>query len=239
MKLPILMYHAVEEPAADVLHPKNYVAPDRFAAQMRALLEWGYTPITLDDWLGYRDGGARIPRRPFIVTFDDGYRNVRENAWPVLRELGIPAAVFVVSGRIGGTNDWEPPAEHVLQLMNADELRSLDGDGITIGSHSRSHRPLARIAESEARQELADSRRALEDLLGHPVRYFAYPFSNQSRRVRTLAREAGYRACVRGRGRMNFRRTDPFGLRRIQVDHLTTVDQLRWTLARLRWLSLS
>ncbi len=239
MKLPILMYHAVEEPAADVLHPKNYVAPDQFAAQMRALLDWGYTPITLDAWLAYRDEGARIPRRPFIVTFDDGYRNVRDNALPVLRGLGIAAAVFVVAGKIGGSNDWEPAGEHVLDLMSANDLRALDAAGVTIGSHGHTHRPLARIPEADASRELAESRRALETLLGHTVRYFAYPFSNQSRRVRALAREAGYRACVRGRGKMNFRHTDPFGLRRIQVDHLTTVDHLRWTLARLRWLSLS
>lgn len=242
MKLPILMYHAVDELTADVRHPKNYVSPERFAAQMRALLAWGFSPISLDDWLAYRARRRGLPRRPVIITFDDGYRNVYRNAWPVLRELGVPWTVFVIADRIGGVNDWEPPDERRLPLMDAAELRALAaagaGGGVTIGSHGSTHRPLARIPESEAADELARSRRSLEALLGQPVEYFAYPFSNQSPRVRALARAAGYRACVRGRGKMNFRRTDPFGLRRIQVDHQTTVERLRWTLARLRWLSL-
>lgn len=237
MKLPILMYHAVDELTADVRYPKNFVAPEQFEAQMRALLAWGYTPISLDDWLAYRAGACRVPAKPVIVTFDDAYRSVYVNAWPVLRRLAIPSTVFVVADRVGGTNDWERD-ERVLPLMSADEIRGLDAAGVIIGSHGATHRPLNRIPEAEAQDELQRSRQVLGALLGHPVRYLAYPYSNQSTRVRQLAREAGYDACVRGRGRMNFRRTDLYGLRRIQVDHLTTLEQLRWTFTRLRWLSL-
>ena len=106
------------------------------------------------------------------------------------------------------------------------------------GSHGRTHRPLARIALADAEQELVRSREELEALLGEPVRAFSYPYSNQSAAVRHAARAAGYTAAVRGRGRMNSRRIDPLGLRRIKVDFRTALPALRWILFRERWLRI-
>ena len=99
----------------------------------------------------------------------------------------------------------------------------------------RAHRPLARISESEAREDLCHSRDELRALLGREPDALAYPFSNQSARVRRLARDAGYRAAVRGKGRMNFRFTDPHGLRRIKVECGMGVEGLKRTLDSARW----
>ena len=86
--------------------------------------------------------------------------------------------------------------------------------------------------------ELTRSRIRLEQLTGKPVTVFSYPFSNQNRAVRALARQAGYRACVRGKGRMNFRWTNPWALRRIKLDYTMGIDDLRRTLWRARYLQL-
>jgi len=238
MKLTILMYHKVDELSAGVRFPGNYVAPGAFERQMRALLAWGYRTIGFDEWLDYRAGRlASVPRRPLIVTFDDGYTCFDHNAWPVLRSLGMGATVFLVAGQIGGTNAWDRE-ERQEPLLDAGRIRALQSEGVSFGSHSYSHPPLARISPDRALDELARSRAELGDLLGRDVNVFAYPFSNQSSLVRDLARQAGYRCAVRGKGRMNWRRTDPFGLRRIKVEHDMTVEGLRRRLARERYLRL-
>ena len=238
MKLTVLMYHKIDELENGVRHPGNYVSPDQFAQQMDALLAWRYRTISFAQWLDYRDGRGvgRLPDRPLIVTFDDGYTCFDEHAWPVLRARGMNATVFLVAGQIGGTNAWESD-ELSLPLLGAARIVALQDEGVVFGSHSVTHRPLARIPEREASEELHASRKQLGSLLGREVDVFAYPFSNQNRTVRALARDAGYRCAVRGKGRMNSTHVDPFGLRRIKIEPTTTIESLERTLARetRRW----
>lgn len=234
MRLTILMYHKVDAPPPGVRTPGNFVSPTAFAAQMDALLSWGYGSVTFDQWLDYRAGNTTaLPPKPLIVTFDDGYTCFDEHAWPVLRARKMRATVFLVASQIGGTNAWED-GEVPMPLLDESRIRALQDEGVQFGSHSVSHRPLARIAPDDAFQELVRSRWVLTELLGRDVDVFAYPFSNQSRDVRALAQQAGYRCAVRGKGRMNSRRTDPFGLMRIKVEPTTTVAGLRSVLFRER-----
>ena len=236
MKLTILMYHKIDERPAGVRNPGNFVSPPRFEEQMDAVLSWGYHTIGFDQWLDYRNGVAvSLPERPLIVTFDDGYTCFDTNAWPVLRARSMGATVFLVASQIGGANVWDE-GEVRLPLMNAERIRALQSEGVHFGSHSLSHRALARIPADEAFRELSGSRWTLGEMLGRDVSAFAYPFSNQNTLVRELAKQAGYRCAVRGRGRMNSRRQDPFGLYRIKVEPDTTVNGLHWTLTRERYL---
>ena len=237
MKLTILMYHKVDELEQGVRHPGNFVTPAAFAEQLDALSEWGYRTITFDDWLAYRNERTVLPDKPLIVTFDDGYTCFHDHAWPELKRRKMGATVFLVASQIGGVNAWESD-EIRLPLLDATRIRTLQGEGVAFGSHSVSHRPLARISLDEAAFELSRSRALLTDLLGRDVDVFAYPFSNQSPEVRALARKAGYRCAVRGKGRMNSPTTDVFGLRRIKIEPTTTVEGLRLTLMRERYLRL-
>jgi peptidoglycan/xylan/chitin deacetylase (PgdA/CDA1 family) len=235
MKLTILMYHKIDELENGVRHPGNYVSPKQFTEQLDALLAWGYRTISFAQWLDHRDGRGvgRLPERPLIVTFDDGYTCFDEHAWPVLRTRDMGATVFLVAGQIGGTNAWESD-ELSLPLLGAPRIVALQAEGVVFGSHSVTHRPLARIPPREAVEELRASRVQLGELLGRDVDVFAYPFSNQSGKVRALARDAGYRCAVRGKGRMNSTSVDPFGLRRIKIEPTTTIESLERTLARER-----
>ena len=238
MKLTILMYHKIDEPPAGIRFPGNYVSPSRFHEQMRGLLEWGYRSVTFNDWLDYRDGrGVSLPRKPLVVTFDDGYTCFDRNAWPILRSLGMGAMVFLVASQIGGTNAWDRD-ERQEPLLDAERIKTLQSEGVSFGSHSYTHPPLAKLPAARALEELTRSRAALRDLLGRDVEVVAYPFSNQNSLVRDLARQAGYRCAVRGKGRMNWRHTDPFGLRRIKVEHDMSADGLRLRLMRERYLRL-
>jgi peptidoglycan/xylan/chitin deacetylase (PgdA/CDA1 family) len=235
MKLTILMYHKVAEPAADARHLGNYVTPSQFEQQLDALLDWGYVTISFDQWLAYRVGNFTPPRRPLIVTFDDGYQCFATTAWPALRARGMGATMYLVSSQIGGTNAWDAD-EKQEPLLDASQILALRDDGVEFGSHSHSHAALARISPTMALEELSQSRTILERLLGKPVTSLSYPFSNQSRDVRALARRAGYHACVRGRGRMNHRSTDVHALRRIKFDYRMSMDDVRRVLFRARWL---
>lgn len=235
MKLTILMYHKIDELPTGVRHPGNYVHPAQFEQQLDALVAWGYRTIGFEQWIRDRDSRSAptLPDKPLIITFDDGYTCFDTRAWPALRARGLDATVFLVSGQIGGTNAWESD-EVALPLLDAKRILALQNEGVHFGSHSVTHRALAHIPVPEARDELTRSRTQLRELLGRDVDVFAYPFSNQNGVVRHLAREAGYRCAVRGKGRMNSPTTDAFGLRRIKVEPTTTVDSLERTLVRER-----
>ncbi len=235
MKLTILMYHKVDElPVPQVRTPGNFVEPRLFAEQLDALAEWGYRTIDFGDWLAYRDGGRAIPKRPLILTFDDGYTCFDTRAWPALRARDMGAWVFLVAGQIGGTNAWDRD-EQPFPLLGPERIHALQHEGVRFGSHGDLHVPLARVPREQAAADLRRSREALGDLLGHAVDVVAYPFSNQNGVVRHLAHDAGYRCAVRGSGRMNRRTTDAFGLRRIKMDSTMTVERLRRTLFMERY----
>ena len=234
--LPILMYHKVDVVPRGARYVENYVFPDQFDAQLAALSLWGYTPITLEDWLDFRAGRRQAPRRPIALTFDDGYRSNHDIAWPLLRRHGATATVFLVADFLGGTNRWDA---HELQepLLGPAEIAAMQAGGIHFGSHTCTHRSLPHLPLAEALDELTRSRATLEELLGRPVIALAYPYNNHNSAVRALARRAGYAAAVLGRGRVNARWTNPWALRRIRVDLQTTIEELRRQLARLRWLA--
>jgi peptidoglycan/xylan/chitin deacetylase (PgdA/CDA1 family) len=238
MKLTILMYHKVDEVRPGIRFPGNYVTPSEFARQLDALLDWGYRSIDFGEWLDYRSGRLRaLPANPLVLTFDDGYTCFDRNAWPALKSRAMHATVFLVAGQIGGTNAWDRD-ELQERLLDVARIRALQDEGVQFGSHTVTHPPLTTIPAERARTELTDSRAILRDVLGRDADVLAYPFSNQNRVVRRLARDAGYRCAVRGKGRMNGRHTDPFGLRRIKVDLEMSVARLRRTLMRERYFRL-
>jgi peptidoglycan/xylan/chitin deacetylase (PgdA/CDA1 family) len=234
LTLPILMYHKVQAIPPAPSYLRNYVSPKQFEQQIAAILRWGYTPVTIEEWLEIRAWSKPAPKRPIALTFDDGYRSIYENAWPLLRRHGLAATVFLVSDCIGGTNRWDThgPQE---PLLDSAQLSEMKAGGVRFGSHTCTHRALIDLPVEEALSELTRSRTALEMLLGETVTTLAYPYNKQNRSVRALARQAGYRAAVLGRGRLNARWTNPQALMRIAIHGDTTVEALGHQLAEPRW----
>ena len=123
------MYHAVEDALRPPKYKHFYVLAEEFAGQMRMLARAGYTPITFEALAAARAGTVCLPPKPVVLTFDDGYTNLKTNVHPLLRELGFPYTVFLVSERIGKTNDWVVPDgyEATPLLTWEDDQRNADG----------------------------------------------------------------------------------------------------------------
>jgi len=230
------MYHAVDRMPPGARSPRNYVPPGDFGAQLELVASLGYQTISFTEWLEYREHGHPIPARPIILTFDDGYRSVWEHAWPLLRQFGFSATVFLISSLIGKTNAWDNPGTAAEPLLAASEITTMRDAGIQFESHSHTHPALTTLAPERVLADLRTSRAELERLLGLPVSVLCYPYGKQNATVRALARDAGFQAGVIARRRMNSVRTDPFRLTRISIDYRMTISRLRWTLMRLRWL---
>jgi peptidoglycan/xylan/chitin deacetylase (PgdA/CDA1 family) len=212
--IPILTYHHVTPEDLPSLR-KYVVTPSLFAAQMRWLARHGYTSVGLDAVIGPR---TNLPRRPVVITFDDGYRTCVKHAVPILERFGFQAVFFLVAGLMGASSRWLRNEVGLdLPLIDWPTARRLEADGFACGSHTVSHPRLADLAADACRQELTESRARLEDELGHPVRDLAYPFGSFDARVRAIVQEVGYRsACAETPGRSQ-PGDDHLALRRIRV----------------------
>lgn len=159
------------------------VTADDFEREM-AFLARERRAVSLADFEAHLAGRTRLPDGSVLVTIDDGDPSVREIAFPMLKRHGVPAVLFALAGRPDG-----------FAVMSAAELRELAEGGVTIGSHTATHRSVARLPPAEARAELLDSKHWLEDATGRSVTSFAYPFGTRrdvSRETATLLAETGY-----------------------------------------------
>jgi peptidoglycan/xylan/chitin deacetylase (PgdA/CDA1 family) len=213
------MYHQVAESNND-WEARYFITPRNFAAHMHALARKGYRAVNIDALVGWLGGGPALPEKSILITFDDGFRGVREHALPVLEEMGWPFSVFLVSDLIGMQDDWDlefNPSGATYPLLDADEIRDMERRGVSFHSHTRSHASLPDLDDARLADQLAGSRATLMELLGHDVPYLAYPFGHLDDRVEAAARTAGYHAAFSTRSGFNRRDVEHFRIRRIDV----------------------
>ena len=177
---PILLYHHVE---GDVSYSRYYVSVPDFRAQMQALHDWGYTAIPISLLLDALVDGAELPPKPIVITFDDGNRNIYDNAFPIMSEFNFPGVFYIVGNRVNsGTN-----------ITHAPELKEMVEAGWEIGSHSYTHSDLT-LDHSIARYEILQSKLDIEDAVGIKVNTFAYPFGLVDPYLAQKVSDYGYRA---------------------------------------------
>jgi len=169
---------------------------DKQVGRFRRQMEWLAVHTTVVPLSQTAESGKG---RRTCLTFDDGLDSVRRNALPVLRELRLPATIFVVPGNLGRKPAWPIPPEnpegHEV-LSSPEQLLEFPADLMEIGSHTMTHPNLREISEGEAQRELVASRGMLEKLLARPVLSFAVPFGECHAGTLALAGEAGYRSAV-------------------------------------------
>ena len=220
MNIPILMYHQIDAPPPRGTPLRGLVvAPSSFSWQMKMLRLMGYMGLSMRDLEPYLTG-QKIGK-VVGITFDDGYRNNVEYALPVLQQQCFTATCYGVSSLIGGTNSWDNGIVAAKPLMSLQDWQIWHQAGMDVGSHSRTHAKLTELAAEDARTQITDSKRELEQAVGCEVRHFCYPYGWQRLEHQQMAREAGYAtATTTHRGRV-MPGADPYALRRIMVARAT------------------
>jgi peptidoglycan/xylan/chitin deacetylase (PgdA/CDA1 family) len=202
VEVPVLMYHEVS-PSPHPAFRRYTVTVRDFTRQMRWLAAFGYQPIDMDTLVRARQGHASLPKRPVVITFDDGFQGCADYAVPALRIHGFTAVFYLVAGLMGATSRWlRPELGMELGLMSWDTARSLAAEGFRCGAHTLTHPRLSGLDPARRRAELVDARRRMEDELGQPVVHLAYPYGAFDQAVQAAAAEAGYvTACSTRPGR--------------------------------------
>ncbi len=220
--IKVLMYHRV---VGDDVHPDQYswnVTVSQLRRQLELLGKWGYTCINFEDYALAKQGILSLPKKPVIMTFDDGYDEVYRNALPVMKEFGARATAFVLGDRSIKSNTWDVQnGFEGAGLMDEDQILELRDAGFEIGSHSMTHLDLTSIPEQNTWRELAESKDILENLINAPVISFAYPFGAANIRIERLVQKAGYDfGCGVYSGPPKFLH-DKYNIRRIPITRKT------------------
>ncbi len=207
-KIPILMYH----------HIRNYINPEDkvgtnlsvsiqdFAAQLDLIKSRGFTTITFNDV----DAG-NIPEKAIILTFDDGYSNFYENAYPELKKRDMEAVAYIISNFIGKDG-----------YMTTDQILEIDKSGIEIGDHTLSHSDLSKISAEKEKNEVERSKVILEEILNKKLASFCYPSGKYNSEVMKIVESAEFKYAVTTKpGISNF--VSAFDLNRYRVNNNTSI----------------
>jgi len=219
VSIPILMYHYLGTPPAnaDIYRRDLSVAPQLFAAQLDRMQAEGYSIISLYDLVAHLLAGASLPEKPVVLTFDDGYRDNYENAFPLLRERGLTATFFIVTDFI----DRERP-----EYLTWDMVREMAAGGMSIEVHGVDHTTLRGRSQADLEYQALRSYETIQDRIGVRPRLLSYPAGEFDSKAIAMFRSANYWAAVTTIQGVTQRSEKPFELQRIRIRATTTPDDL-------------
>ncbi len=177
--VPVLMYHSIGEEANN----DAVISKARFLEQMKYLHDHDYHPVTLDELHDYLVKNKELPLRPVVITFDDGYRDTYDVAFPVLKQYGFSSVLFFPMGKDGGRLSWA-------------ELREMKAAGMEIASHSYNHRSIGGLSRAEQAEEIQASKRALDQNLNQDTHWFCYPNGSYGPETLELLKANGFTTAV-------------------------------------------
>ena len=219
-RIPVLLYHAVmDDPPPWIA--EFTVTPRAFAAQLDAIAASGRTPVPVGVLAARLAGGEPLPDRPVVLTFDDGFADLPGPTAEALAGRSMPATAYLTTGALtrSGPGSLLPPAP----MMSLEQAPLLEQYGMEVGGHTVTHAQLDTLPVADLRAELADSKKALEDVLGHGVDHLAYPHGYNSPRVRRAARATGYQSAVAVRHALSSGRDEPYRIARLILRQSHTV----------------
>jgi peptidoglycan/xylan/chitin deacetylase (PgdA/CDA1 family) len=213
--LPILTFHALDDQASVISFPVEL-----FRRAMARLHERGFRTLDLLEAVDCLREGSPLPQRSLVLTFDDGYRSVYEEAFPLLERYGMCATVFLTVGESRKTElASRLPPLNGRSMMSWREIGKMQSAGIAFGAHTLTHVDLTQALPDRAEAEICQSKATIEDALGTPVASFAYPYGRFDQASVAIARQHFACACSDKLGLLS-PDCDPYTLERVDAYYL-------------------
>jgi peptidoglycan/xylan/chitin deacetylase (PgdA/CDA1 family) len=219
-QLPILMYHRVVKSKSEAGKHNIYVTEKDLRSSFDYLKRKGIQTITFRDL--HRDQSSSDLKNKIILTFDDGYEDNHRLLFPLLKEYGFTAVIFLVTRK--DKNYWGmAEGEPALHLMTQEQIKEMDEYGVEFGGHTQNHVDLSGCSLEVQRQEIAGSKEDVESIIKKPVISFAYPFGGINEQAKRVVEESGYKYAVATKtGPYNWKE-DLYRIRRIEISSRTTL----------------
>ncbi|KOC55780.1 xylanase deacetylase [Clostridium botulinum] len=200
--VPVIMYHSIKyEKNNCVRLPK-----ENFENQMRYLKDNNYTTLTLDELYSFFEKNIPVPKKSVVLTFDDGYKDNYETAYPILKKYGFKATVFVITNCID-TGEY----------LTSEQLKELDKNGFDVQSHTANHETLTEFSYDKQYDTVSKSKEKLEKLLNKQVKFIDYPCGKYNNDTIKAVKNAGYKMAVTTDGRWSDKSDGIFTLDRVFI----------------------
>ncbi len=214
--IPILMYHQIAAVQQDKDPIGIALTPEKFEQQMQYLYKNSYRCLHLSEAGNYWKRGLDLPKKSFVLTFDDGYRDIYTTVWPILDRFGFTATIFLVAEQVGKQSDWQGQSDYLsAPLMSWSEIREMVRYGFAFGNHTLTHLRLPTLNDKQAKREIVHSKNIIEDKMGVEINLFSYPYTAYDIRIQQIVENSGHiLACGGDRGQwglFNIWRTECFG----------------------------
>jgi peptidoglycan/xylan/chitin deacetylase (PgdA/CDA1 family) len=217
VSMPVLTFHALDDQPSVISF-----SPRLFQRGMARLYESGYQTLSLLEAADCLQRDASFPDRSLVLTFDDGYQTVYDEAFPVLQHYGMSATVFLTVGEKGPEKATDRlPSLQGRSMLAWGEIREMQHWGIHFGAHTLTHSDLTCLSLDRVEVEALGSKNIIEDALGARVDCFAYPYGRYNRRIRDMAQQHFACACSDRLGLITLK-SDPYALERVDAYYLRT-----------------
>lgn len=216
--VPILLYHFTADSIPDGARRWN-MPPKRFEQHIKHFRDLEYTPLTVTHFTQAAADGT-LPKRPILVTFDDGTADFLTGALPILQKYSFPATLYITTNYIGATTRWLTDEDcGEMPMLTWDQVREIQASGLVeIGAHTETHPHLDIIPRTQAKAEITGSKQALEEQLQQSIHSFAYPHGHHDKHVRQLVIDAGYTSACAVKNALSAPIDDHFALSRLTIE---------------------
>lgn len=207
MKIPIISYHSINNENCPIS-----LSLEEFEKQLVFFKKNNFNSIHFNEI-------KNTSSKKFIITFDDGYKDLITNALPLLKKYDFKATCLIISNLIGKRNIWDEFKENIKdkELMNLSDINYWLKNGMKIGSHSKNHKKLTKLDENEKIDEIINSKNELESLTGSAIDSFCYPYGLYNENIVNIVKEKYDFAFTTNRARFNTNKHNKYLLPRIDM----------------------
>ena len=210
--IPVLYYHSVRESADNEVT----ITPKLLRTQLQYIRDEGYVTLTLSELKAYILNNSPIPTKSILITFDDGYMDNYDNAFPILKDLNMVATIFCITSNLDGS-----------YYLSKEAINEMSNYGIDIESHTVNHPKLNEMTYDKQLSELIDSKKTLESITGKKIDSIAYPFGNFNDDSIRAAKDAGYTLGFTTKKGLSDRDDNPLKLDRIYISSKYDMDTFK------------